>query len=186
MRRSLSALPLALSLPACATLMTPGAIDVPIDSRPPGAEVIYEGRLIGRTPCVVPVRRGEHTVELLLDGYHRQRVDVGEEVNPWVAGNVATLGLGVVVDVVLGMDKRPCTEPALVWLHPSNGPYATWVRLRELPLVEDSPSNGLSPGRPLALSSDGDFGALLFAIIMWAFGGRGSGHCDPHGGRGAR
>ena len=143
-----------LLLAGCATIMTPGAFAVPVDSRPSGAAVIYEGRQVGMTPCLVAVRRGACRLELVHDGYHRQQVDLGEARNWWVAGNMVTMGLGMIVDVALGMDRQPCTEPALVWLHSSDGPYAPWMRLPLIEPPEERPIDG--------------FGWLLVGVVAWA------------------
>jgi hypothetical protein len=62
--------------PAAATA-TPGtagrvAGTLSIDSRPTGAKVFLDGKLVGRTPLALPsVSAGEHAVRLERDGYHR-------------------------------------------------------------------------------------------------------------------
>ena len=43
-----------------------------VDSRPTGAHVFLDGRLIGTTPLAVPsVPAGEHAIRLERDGYRR-------------------------------------------------------------------------------------------------------------------
>jgi hypothetical protein len=61
----------AASAPASATASRlPGALEV--DSRPAGAKVYLDGKLIGSTPLSLPaVPSGEHAVRLEHDGYQR-------------------------------------------------------------------------------------------------------------------
>ena len=43
-----------------------------VDSRPPGATVFLDGRLVGTTPLSLPsVSAGSHAIRLELDGYRR-------------------------------------------------------------------------------------------------------------------
>ena len=57
----------AVSLPAA-----PSAAPLTVESRPAGATVFLDGRLVGTTPLVVPdVAVGEHALHLDRDGYRR-------------------------------------------------------------------------------------------------------------------
>jgi hypothetical protein len=70
--RTAAAAPAPVSPPARATAGGgfSGALDV--DSRPTGARVFLDGRLIGSTPLSMPaVPAGEHAVRLEFDGYRR-------------------------------------------------------------------------------------------------------------------
>ena len=51
---------------------SPGAAPLTVESRPAGAKVFIDGRLVGTTPLVVPgVAVGEHALHLDRDGYQR-------------------------------------------------------------------------------------------------------------------
>jgi serine/threonine-protein kinase len=51
---------------------SPGAAPLTVESRPAGAKVFIDGRLVGTTPLVVPaVTAGEHALYLDRDGYQR-------------------------------------------------------------------------------------------------------------------
>jgi hypothetical protein len=50
----------------------PAAAPLTVESRPDGAKVFIDGRLVGTTPLVVPeVTTGEHALQLDRDGYQR-------------------------------------------------------------------------------------------------------------------
>jgi hypothetical protein len=113
-------------------LVSPKASDVRFESYPPGASVVTNGVVIGHTPCVLIVPMPLPSVSLHLDGYHEQLVDVGLMPDPWLFGNVVTLGLGLVVDGALGNSSRPDDEPIVVYLRPCGLPAPDpWTRTRE-------------------------------------------------------
>ena len=117
-------------LASCGAMMVRGPFLVPVDSEPSGATVVYDGKALGVTPCVVAMQRASSAIELRRDGCHPRIVEVGTEPNGWVAGNIATLGLGMLVDLALGTDVNLVDDPVLVNLastdHP---PLAPWVRV---------------------------------------------------------
>ena len=136
----------ATLLASCGAIMAPGPFPVPVDSRPPGATVVYEGREVGATPCVVAMRRSSHAFEIYLDGYHPRHVDVGATRNHWVTGNLVTLGFGMLIDGWTGADKNPDADPVLVHLAPQSCPRpAAWARWRWVTRpTSPSPQGGAS------------------------------------------
>jgi hypothetical protein len=93
-------------LTGCGAMMVPGPFLVPVDSEPRGATVVYAGKTVGVTPCVVAMQRRPTQLELHHADCHPRIVDVGTEDNRWVAGNFATLGLGMLVDFALGNQRE--------------------------------------------------------------------------------
>jgi hypothetical protein len=64
----------SLTVPLSSAAATVGRFvgDLTVQSRPSGAKVFLDGRLIGTTPLEVPaVRAGEHAIRLEYDGYRR-------------------------------------------------------------------------------------------------------------------
>lgn len=121
---------LAPFLASCGAIMAPGPFPVLIDSNPPGAIVIYQGEEVGVTPCTVAMQRSSSEFVLRRDEYRPQHIDVGRTENGWVAGNIVTLGLGMLVDIALGTDESLITEPIVVNLGRANDPpRPTWVRV---------------------------------------------------------
>jgi hypothetical protein len=60
--------PAAVAAPPVSASTGPGPLRV--ESRPEGASVYLDGRLVGVTPLSLPaVAAGEHTIRLQLDGY---------------------------------------------------------------------------------------------------------------------
>src|SRR5262245_45845357 len=101
-------------LAGCGALMVPGPFLVPVDSEPRGATVVYKGKAVGVTPCVVAMQRASSTFELRRDGSHARIAEVGTESNGWAAGNLATLGLGLIVDLALGTNVNLIDDPVFV------------------------------------------------------------------------
>jgi hypothetical protein len=111
--------------------MAGGARGVSVASEPSGAIVRCNGEPVGITPCEVPVTVGARWLELDREGFHRQIVDVGTRRNPWVVGNVATLGVGLLVDLGLGHDRVPDARPVVVHLRSLDAPApGPWLRPR--------------------------------------------------------
>jgi hypothetical protein len=137
-------LPLLPLLAGCSTLMTPGPFHVPVDSEPRAATVVYQGVIVGRTPCVVAMQRSEPSFELRHPACHPRRVVVGTARNPWLAVNLVTCGLGAFVDIALGTDVALVDDPVKVHLAGVDGPaHGAWMRV--LPTGEPLPPREFSP-----------------------------------------
>jgi hypothetical protein len=162
-------------LASCGALMQPGPFLLPVESRPAGATVVYEGREVGVTPCTVPLKRGSSRIELRRDGYLAQPVDVGRVRNPWVACNMLSFGLGMYVDHALGAAWSPDSRPVGVVLAKGVGPTRpTWVRVEDggeiwngesPPLHRRSPREGRTE-RDVAAEAGGSFLAFLVRVAI--------------------
>jgi len=88
----------------CATLVHRGAPeDLTIKSEPVGATVVLDGIERGVTPLQVTVERNEpHTVVLSMDGFKEATRKIESNLSWWVAGNAASGGIGLVVDLWSG------------------------------------------------------------------------------------
>lgn len=88
----------------CATLVHRGASeDLTIKSEPVGATVVLDGVERGVTPLQVTVERNEpHTVVLSMDGFKEATRKIESNLSWWVAGNAASGGIGLVVDLLSG------------------------------------------------------------------------------------
>lgn len=136
---------LLMALCSCGTIMGSGPKNVPIDSEPKGATVYYEGVPVGKTPCVVPVRRRLLNLVLRLDGHHEQVVAVGTSGNGWVFGNIIFGGIpGIVIDMVAGGTSVPSTRPLLVPLASSDKPDPGPWKFKEA--GRDESKKSVSPG----------------------------------------
>jgi hypothetical protein len=72
---SLSAPTPRTTTPVAAAVATPGSIEV--ESRPAGAEVAIDGRIVGTTPLLIPdVTEGTHVVGIELAGFSRWATSV--------------------------------------------------------------------------------------------------------------
>lgn len=104
-----------LLLTSCATIFTGTKQKVMIESNPPGAEILVDGKKIGQTPSKVKLERelkafsdGKKDIQLVLDGYKSEGYAVGAELNPvaiFNLFNVAFWGLDALTGAVTKYDK---------------------------------------------------------------------------------
>lgn len=95
--------------------------------------------VVGSTPCEVEVTSADRHLQLRLDGYRSQSVVLPLVENPWVVGNLVTLGLGMVVDEATGAHRVPCTAPLFLRLRPGTGTEdRVVVPARSSPRTSDS------------------------------------------------
>ena len=93
---------------SCATILTSSNQRVTIDSNPPGAEILINGKNCGITPSKVRVKRelkalseGEKDVTLKLDGYESNPYAINASLNPVAIINLASI-IGWAVDAATG------------------------------------------------------------------------------------
>jgi hypothetical protein len=110
----------ALALPSCATIVARGPDRVPIDSDPPGAHVVLNGRQVGVTPMAAVVDRDQGAeIRIELAGYQPLTVSVDKVFNGWFVGNIVFGGLiGMIVDIATGNVTKYSEKPVHVKLVP--------------------------------------------------------------------
>ncbi len=95
-----------LGISGCGTIMHGNKQTLHISSRPPGADVLYDGVIRGVTPCDVSVSRRPLKIDLVLwkTGYRAKKLEIWNRVSLWaLLGNVAVGGIpGWVVDAATG------------------------------------------------------------------------------------
>ena len=102
--RSACILPLAV-LGGCATLMDGTIQNITFHSKPDGATVAVNGRVLGRTPLTAQIDRGStQWVNVSMDGYLPENRPLTTQLNGWFWGNIPLGGIfiGMIVDGVSG------------------------------------------------------------------------------------
>lgn len=104
----------------CATLMQGSTQQVVVTSTPSGATVVVDRSMRFTTPAALELaRRESHTLELSLEGYHPETVNVRSVASGMVAGNILAGGLiGFAVDHSSGAAFRLVPEVVQVSLRP--------------------------------------------------------------------
>ena len=119
----LAAALLVLVSSSCATVFTGTRDDVYFTSDPPGALVIVDGRQMGYTPCVVPIRRNlqsNRLVEYELPGYYVKAAPLESEFN-WVTVINILWWPGVLIDLATGAVTRAAYDTYFLRLDPVEG-----------------------------------------------------------------
>jgi len=123
----------------CATIMHGSTQNVMVTSSPPGATVVVDGGMRFKSPVEINLSRKEnHTVELSLDGYQKELVEVRSVTSGAVFGNIVAGGLvGWAVDSSSGGAYRLVPEVIKIDLRPmsaeSKSPAKTEVKTTESP-----------------------------------------------------
>lgn len=101
--RYFSILALAL-LTGCATIVTGSSTDVSINSDPPNAEIEINGQDYGETPTTISLESDQsHMVELSLEGYEDETIQLRKSTSGWLAGNILLGGIpGLIIDAATG------------------------------------------------------------------------------------
>ena len=101
---SVCLLPLAL-LVGCATLIDGTTQNVTFQSKPEGATVAVNGRVLGKTPLTAQIERGTtQWLIMSMDGYVPETRPLTTQLNGWFWGNIPLGGIfiGMAVDGVSG------------------------------------------------------------------------------------
>lgn len=104
----------------CATIINGSTQQVMVISSPPGANVLVDGGMRFKTPVEINLGRKEtHTVEISMDGYQKEVVEVRSVTSGAVFGNILAGGLvGWAVDSSSGGAYRLVPEVIKVELRP--------------------------------------------------------------------
>ena len=122
MRRYLSTLLAVLLLTGCATLFGTSSIPVSFNSNPPGAEVLFEGNSVGRTPFTVNLNNHVgHRIILRREG-HQDFTCVFETGVPakWIILDILGGLLPVIIDAATGDWKELRTDVCNATLAPGD------------------------------------------------------------------
>jgi hypothetical protein len=102
----------AAILSSCATILTGTTQRVTIDSTPPGAQIVIDGRMMGTTPAKVRLDRDLNAfindgkdIYLEMNGYYSDGYFLGTDIEPVTILNVF-MPLGFAFDAVTGAMMR--------------------------------------------------------------------------------
>ena len=97
---------LILALSGCATILRGTGQGIGIASQPPGAEVVIDNKIYGKTPVSAKLRRKDnHHIVVHLDGYEPYEIVLTRQTSGWVFGNILfCIGapIGLAVDAIAG------------------------------------------------------------------------------------
>ena len=127
----------------CATVIKGRSQTVPVNSDPPGAEIIVNHAPMGVTPAQLELRRkDDHLITLEKTGYAPASVPIVKSVGGAVWGNILAGGLiGWGVDATTGAQYNLKPETVFVRLRPlADG---------EIPPEEDATAKGIARLREL-------------------------------------
>jgi hypothetical protein len=110
----------AFSAAACASIVSGSTQEVGFRSSPEGAEVIVNGRVIGRTPVSVQLKKqGNQFVTFELDGYKKLTLPMTMHLDGWFWGNLVLGGVfGSTTDSASGAMHEYSPNQFLVTLEP--------------------------------------------------------------------
>lgn len=127
----LAILAVALVMSSCATILTGTTQRVTIDSTPPGADIIVDGRIMGTTPAKIRLDRELNAfiddgkdIRLEKEGYAPDGYYLGTDIEPVTILNVIC-PLGFALDAVTGAVMKYDSDYYNFKLYPVNaGPAA--------------------------------------------------------------
>ena len=97
---------LILALSGCATILRGTGQGIGIASQPPGAEVVIDNKMYGKTPVSVKLRRKDnHHIVVHLENYEPYEIVLTRQTSGWVFGNILfCIGapIGLAVDAIAG------------------------------------------------------------------------------------
>ncbi|MCS3755191.1 hypothetical protein GGP79_003175 [Salinibacter ruber] len=95
---------LSVSLVGCATIVTGSSTDISLQSDPSEAQIEINSQDRGETPTTLSLDSDRsYTVELSLEGYEDESIQLRKSTSGWVAGNLLFGGIpGLVIDAATG------------------------------------------------------------------------------------
>jgi hypothetical protein len=104
----------------CATIVYGTTQDINITTDPPGADLNVDGSEHYKSPAKITMKRKEdHMVEVTMDGYQKETLNIKSVMSGAVAGNILAGGLiGWGVDAASGAQYRLVPENVDVRLRP--------------------------------------------------------------------
>src|SRR5262249_14359471 len=104
----------------CATIMHGSTQQVTVTSTPVGANVLVDSGMRFKTPAAIMLSRKEtHTIEISMDGYQTETVDIKRVTSDAAFGNLLFGGLiGAAVDTSSGAAYRLEPEDIRIDLRP--------------------------------------------------------------------
>ena len=94
------------ALSGCATILRGTGQGIGISSQPPGAEVVIDNKMYGKTPVSAKLRRKDnHHIVVEMEGYEPYEVILTRQTSGWVFGNILfCIGapIGLAVDAIAG------------------------------------------------------------------------------------
>ena len=125
---------IAVTFSACATIITGSRQEVSFISNPDGATVTVNGRVLGKTPMTVSLKKESGQAMIFeKEGYKPLSMQLETHLNPWFWGNLVTGGLiGSTVDGLSGAVHEYSPRQYMVTLQPAGtGNMETQTTLSE-------------------------------------------------------
>lgn len=103
-RRVILGLLISVCLSGCASIMSGQTQSVIFQSSPPGADVIIDGRTLGKTPMTAAIDRSARSLTFAKSGFDQQTQPLIAVMNPWYWANIPFGGvfIGMAVDGISG------------------------------------------------------------------------------------
>jgi hypothetical protein len=119
-RNALLALFSLILLNGCATIIHGTTQDIGVSTDPSGAEVLVDGQERYKSPTKITMKRkDDHMVEVSLEGFQKETINIKSVVSGAVAGNILAGGLiGWGIDAASGGQYRLVPENIDVRLRP--------------------------------------------------------------------
>jgi hypothetical protein len=113
---------MAGSMQGCATVIKGSSQSIPVSSDPPAADILLDGKAVGRTPKTLALKRdNNYLITVQKTGFEQQSVPVVKQIGGAVWGNVLAGGvIGWGVDAASGAQYNLLPASVSVKLVPIN------------------------------------------------------------------
>lgn len=113
-----------LVLSGCATMISSGPEPVNVSSEPPDAEVVVEGRVVGKTPTSIQLDaadEGGKTITIRKNGYKTERHELDTSLEyPAIFWDVMLGGWPLLIDMSTGAWKKFNPNSVSIFLQPTS------------------------------------------------------------------